>query len=858
MINLNFVKEKKLKKCALTVNGTTSSVLSAYASMGISYKQLLSDFLDIKQYQSSLTKADNPWQYLNRQIKGISAISGCSSLETAFIFSGMKLKSQQPTEVINALIFDNSVRNDSYLENSLLLDLFLEDADPNKPTLIVNPMPYAVETIKNGMSRDFKDFRFSIPNERIAVLYNGQYKCSDFQFTGSLCCDQNIDQILVFYRDTPAEDIHFDLVMKCCSAEGCIDAVIPAEFLGKEKTWFRDTITGEGFHISRVVRIPSALSQSTPRKKLMITLTRSAPAEIVFYDLLYNEKSKEVTAISLPEPPKPHQLMNASYTLTELFQMAAGEYKPQESTTTYSSASLYFFSKEIAISYNVYEDRKKKFSAVAYYASIKDIHNLNRRGKRCTDLVEKGLRGNSTDEVISRMENIVFDSRVYSNVVRDIEANYKSTGIPLSMKTLWFCCFAELTYMKTFEAPLSMDVFSKRESLLAEIIPSSANADELVSALAADLCCSTEEIPFSYLNMINMILNEAARQGFLGFNPLAPHFSEYTTRETIRQHATISAMVYKAFTEKQEADLVHHIVPYEDSSGPYPFVTKSILLTPLLRLFLGIQNREACALTWKNIEKNINGFCAARICHFVDENGKLLSHILNDDWDKYRLIPVCRFLQSALSLRKEYLLSLGISREIIEESPIILQHETISDMMRGIIPKFCKPVAAAAECKRLVKAVRVNEGMIILPDAGKELVVDIYKYHGDIFTSTFRNQLDTTCSMADSDIRYLCGLTPANTLSKHYESMEHPDIQNILYTGIERWTSRYNSLLERIPFAVPKDHLQVHGSHLIGPFKDGLAACTVTLNDCKSFEPDSIEIQVEALHGYEVEIQFYE
>ena len=53
-------------------------------------------------------------------------------------------------------------------------------------------------------------------------------------------------------------------------------------------------------------------------------------------------------------------------------------------------------------------------------------------------MLERGLRAESRDKVISALENVAFEPEFSPVIVQDILGHY-SLESPLSLKTIWFC-----------------------------------------------------------------------------------------------------------------------------------------------------------------------------------------------------------------------------------------------------------------------------------------------------------------------------------------------------------------------------------------------------------------------------------
>ncbi len=83
----------------------------------------------------------------------------------------------------------------------------------------------------------------------------------------------------------------------------------------------------------------------------------------------------------------------------------------------YNSADLYFFSKEIPISYQIYSEKNGYFGKV-YYSSTKDTNNVRKRGKALTARTEKGLRAKREEEEYAKKGyDLIFTGHAHSGQI---------------------------------------------------------------------------------------------------------------------------------------------------------------------------------------------------------------------------------------------------------------------------------------------------------------------------------------------------------------------------------------------------------------------------------------------------------
>ena len=140
----------------------------------------------------------------------------------------------------------------------------------------------------------------------------------------------------------------------------------------------------------------------------------------------------------------------------------------------------------------------------------------------------------------------------------------------------------------------------------------------------------------------------------------------------------------------------------------------------------------------------------------------------------------------------------------MEQSPIVLASEEIKSLKRGGRSLFCKPAKAQEYCKRLVEQANISEHLLILPDAKGEMVTDVHKYHGDIFVSNLRRQLNQCCKMTMGEINYILGVVGNDTFSRHYCDYSNEMVMYAMVQKMSRWTTNYEWSLRRMKDAKAK------------------------------------------------------
>ena len=112
---------------------------------------------------------------------------------------------------------------------------------------------------------------------------------------------------------------------------------------------------------------------------------------------------------------------------------------------------------------------------------------------------------------------------------------------------------------------------------------------------------------------------------------------------------------------------------------------------------------------WRNFQYNKStDVYTLSITKFVDNSGKLISHALEESWEKYRTLPISTLLGKILEERKKFLIRKGLAAEVLENYPIILGREDLNKMLKGHKEEFCKPAVVAQKCRESIQKQRLH------------------------------------------------------------------------------------------------------------------------------------------------------
>lgn len=301
------------------------------------------------------------------------------------------------------------------------------------------------------------------------------------------------------------------------------------------------------------------------------------------------------------------------------------------------------------------------------------------------------------------------------------------------------------------------------------------------------------------------------------------------------------ALAKRSFENIEEEKIIKYLKPF--------YVERSSYLAVLIRLLTGISLKEDSALLWRNFQYNKStDVYTLSITKFVDNSGKLISHALEESWEKYRTLPISTLLGKILEERKKFLIRKGLAAEVLENYPIILGREDLNKMLKGHKEEFCKPAVVAQKCRESISKAEIAQHMLILPDeeSGTELETDINSYGGDIFRTNFREKALNTAGFGLDEMNYYLGIKKPDTFSQHYCDYTNDYVQLMMARKLDRWQNKYFSKL----FTEQKktDMMAVRGEMDFTGIYEGVSG-SIMERHALDQEP---EIEVENRNGFKI------
>lgn len=456
-----------------------------------------------------------------------------------FNFVAFKLKNEKATDVIRSAFYANA-RNDSAFECSFLFDQFMVCITEKSHVLIVNPSPdFLLKCLSDACLSRALELHFTVPDETVAACYNGQFSCKSFLAYNKMSKLKGLDRILIMSRDQPVTKLQGLLcVLTACNDSALILAILPNAAFESERSIAANMDHIMGVSIDRLVLLPTKITHSSPRKKVLLYMRKMNGEEpldtIPFYEAFCDDDGYSFYIRKEHWDVSKCMFYTTKRTVLSLKEAAENAKNATEGDkASRNPASYYYFSKEIQLYYIILTNRKNRFAGKAYYCKMLNSATKKRRhGKRITDIIEKGLRAETEHEVFERLENVPFDERVAPHSVTDICSAYAANMDNVSLKTLWFCCRDELLKNSKYDEKIAKQLFCSEVQELADLYPSKAYDSDICKAMELLSDCGAQDIPLKYWRQVDLIIETAMRKKYLHFNPIAELIRRLSSQET--------------------------------------------------------------------------------------------------------------------------------------------------------------------------------------------------------------------------------------------------------------------------------------------------------------------------------------
>lgn len=528
------------------VKALRSYCISERPKKGIPLTAALELYAVAKLSPQEMGKALNSYEALMHE-KKIPFESGISNVEVIYDKYIFDIKKERPSSVIHGLFYPPS-RDDSALECSLVLaELLSRDAAGIK-LLIVNPSPAFLVELSNRTI--LGTYSFAVFDNTLAKLYEYEFPFFRFVTFSELCEQSLMDVVLIMTRDNAA--IPQLAALSSLSPSGVAIALMPKSTLsGHDKDALNALLDTNSVFFDSILSLPTAVSSSIPRRKCLCVFKKAASDCIYLRSAKYNS---ELSVLSIPDTNyviTPEQLKNSTITIDAIIKKA--ESSPDHVVKT-RKAKIYNFSKEILLNYTV-KQKNGKIDGNSYYLSLLRPGQTARSRDKSVS-ISKGLTGKEDEaSVIEALKSIPFDSRIYGTICEDIQDFYASDMSAISIKTLWFICFDDLSKLHNYSASAMSDLMTGR-NMLTDLSLNNATETQLKESLESALGRPWESVQPKYWNSLYCLFKIAKDKSYIPDNPVSSILNNLPSRSSSGISDIRANLAKKHLTQSEERELL--------------------------------------------------------------------------------------------------------------------------------------------------------------------------------------------------------------------------------------------------------------------------------------------------------------
>lgn len=693
--------------------------------------------------------------------KGIPVIGGVAVDETLlekYVWTIRKV----PADQLISLLFYSGDKNLSAYESGFLVPIVLAK-DP-KGTYILNPSSYMVkDTI--GQCKGYV-----VWDEHFCLAYSDCFKKNSFFSYDDMDKLEEDCRILAEVD----EDRDMDALVRAIAGTAPKELVvsIPQVLFKKTREVLLQTAGGSGLTISNILLMDTAIFPANPKKRMVLFFRcdipkHKIPARILSLQGVEMVLEDEVYHVS------DDYLQTGMMTIRDVIRMNTPAVEVQKR----KRPEEYWFSREIRIRCK-YTARDGKKVAIVSYNSIPDAAGRSRKISRN---IEKGLRFTDENDLKNRLDQVVFLDELSEIIARDVRKSYADRFETLSMKTLWYLYRDRIYNNEFYDDALCMSIFVDSEQELQKMSYSDFLTGRCPDVLEEVLVGRDTAEQRRILLQLDILFDALLREGIFRYNPFRDMLGDLSNRMSEEQYEVRNALVKKNLSISQQKALLAGTCQTGEWLGSEDFRT----LVVSFRLLSGIPVREMLALKWSDlVHVEDYDFYQIQVTMRIDREGKSVIYGTQDDWKRFRLIPLVPELTRQLFIRKQrWMAKYKLTEEKMLNLPIFCENYDRRRKQQQIM----RYEVVNRICRDTIAALKIPKFEVRLPGE-KELITNLNRYYSDLFLSNFRYHANHTCRMTRGEINYLLGLEQEDTYAKHYFDYTNDALQYQMLRKLIRWS----------------------------------------------------------------------
>ena len=592
-----------------------------------------------------------------------------------------------------------------------------------------------------------------------------------------------------------------------------------------------------GYHCNWIQLLPRDKDSDWLKKMLLISLVpyeiikNTSTVKVVQSNVFeYRDGSNLIIQDPWPIRIPRNTFMTSPKTVNKLWE----EFRPKPEHDQPRVTRCFEFSEEIKIWYN-WSKGRGRFQYYRQPSQEQLKENLLPRGKRIT--AKREFRANDIEEAEKLFEKALYSDSLRRIVQNDLEKTFKNK--PMTLKSFWFLNYDILQTKNGYKEELAKKLFESKQ--ISGLMSNQGYDLDTYKTIMETNFAQSSKSEFAKLWVhLNMILNLAKAEGRFYPNPVAEYVAELV--ETNRAHDQVRHNLAKRSYENDEElrmlSCLNEHVPVQGS-----FVGAAI------SFYTGMELKEICALDWEDYQRVLG-------CHqfWITKNatsGGDVKPISEEYPYRYRRMPVPDELERILEKRKKHVLlqtklaGQAVSERVFGGWPIVSDDTLFSERCKVTeIRKAKKEMELAAGIEQIEGTVAGEAGIT---------QIQFNEYHGDRFRSNFRYRALNSCKLSQAELKYVLGLTPETTFSKHYCDYSNDFAQLMLCRKLSRWShERDSSNQNGIEKGIKMDGKPLKLSPLFKRSQISIRLNLGKLDDAPAER--EIVISVEADHGADVEV----
>lgn len=747
-------------------------------------------------------------------------------------------------------------KNDSGLENGMISTRLLFDVKDNMKLLIVDPSPSFLRHLEQEEKIKQLKITVAFTNNRYALVnschvWPSHIVCTklenvDFTIPYAKICimgagmDYNVmERLLRMLCET--ETIHEKTIVFLLAPLAFIDR------RGKDDL-VRQTINRK-CTVLQIVQIDPKAVNITPSKRCMIVLKCKRYEEREYIPMqkavLIEENGQKAIKCGDIIRVKYSDFLRGNKTINALIATANNNIKRR------NPPEQFVFSPEIVIWGSVREVHNEKNNTTVYHPTFRFydypspsqmLKNKLERGQ----CVVEGVYGGTVytrEAVYDRIDELLFTSTELSGKIRRVvDTNY--SGKPVSLKTYWYWKYPELAMRSDYKDKLCKEIFLSRnwsENPLSSLVVGASDTDSIANAMEQfakryKLSNKKYEIICEQLLIIwNLYLQDNRTMQ----NPVSDIFAEIADRRDA-EYDMRNALALRSLTVKQMRLLLEYLK--NDCTDPI------MALLVKCKLFLGLGSGAIAALTIGDYYK-IPGYDlqVLSVTQALPQTGTQPQPFVRP-WQNV-LVPVttgiAKELDDLVSATKNELLLSGVPEKNFGEYPLFHSSNLKEPIRTRRINEYCAELLSKLEIPEIV----LNN-----PDDGIES--DIGQYNRDLLVSNWKMQAARIAEMDRAAISYLSGTRQKTVTNNNYRDFSHPLQLKKLKVNLEKLQTKIEQAL---PLPDKKCiHMSLRDNMRKTVMYAPQATATEIVIELQMKESDRVELELDALHGCIMSIEYLE